>query len=40
MQCHGVTFDLAAVTLSLKTLSIYNSSTVRCKKLLLGRDIG
>ena len=35
-----LTFDLAAVTLSLKILSGYISDTVRCRKLILGRDIG
>ena len=40
MQCHGdhdLTFDLAVVTLTYK---IYISETVRCRKLILGRDIG
>ena len=37
MQCHGeldLTFDFAVVTLT------YISETVRCRKLILGRDIG
>ena len=41
MQCHGVTFDLAVVTLTYKILSrLYILETVRCRKLILGRDIG
>ena len=36
-----LTFDLAIVTLTYKILSgLYISATVRCSKLLLGRDIG
>ena len=35
-----LTFDLAAVTLSLKILSGYISETVRSSKLILGRYIG
>ena len=35
-----LTFDLAAVTLILKSCSGYISPTVRCGKLKLGRDIG
>ena len=33
-------FDLAVVTSSLKILSGYISETVRCRKVILGRDIG
>ena len=42
MQHHGVTLIyLAAVTLSLNILSeLYISETIRCRKLILGRDIG
>ena len=35
-----LTFDLAVVTLSLKILSGLYLKTVRCRKLILGRDIG
>ena len=35
-----VTFDLAVVTLTSKILSGYIFETVRCRKLILGRDIG
>ena len=35
-----LTFDLAVVTLTCKILSGYISETVRCRKLILGRDIG
>ena len=36
-----LTFDLAVVTLIYKMLSgLYISETVRCRKLVLGRDIG
>ena len=35
-----LTFDLAVVTLSLKILLGYISERVRCRKLILGRDIG
>ena len=35
-----LTFDLAVVTMSLKILTCYISETVRCKKFILGRDIG
>ena len=35
-----VTFDLAVVTLSLKILSRLYLKTIRCRKLILGRDIG
>ena len=35
-----LTFDLAVVTLTYKILSRLTSETVRCRKLLLGRDIG
>ena len=35
-----LTSDLAAVTLSLKIFLGYISATVRCRKLILGRDIG
>ena len=39
---HGLTFDLAVVTLSLKILSgLYlRNCTVLLRKLILGRDIG
>ena len=35
-----LTFDLTVVTLTVKTLSGLISETVRCRKLILGRDIG
>ena len=36
-----LTFDLAIVTLNFKLLAgLYISETVRCRKLILGRDIG
>ena len=35
-----VTFDLAVVTLTYKSCPGYISETVRCGKLILGRDIG
>ena len=35
-----LTFDLAVVTLSSKILPGYISETARCRKLILGRDIG
>ena len=35
-----LTFDLAVMTLSLKSCLGYISETVRCKKLIFGRDIG
>ena len=35
-----LTFDLAIVTLTYKILSGYNSEIVRCRKLILGMDIG
>ena len=36
-----LTFDLAVVTLTYEILSrLYHRKTVRCRKLLLGRDIG
>ena len=35
-----LTFDLVVVTLSLKILSGNISETVRCRKFILGRDIG
>ena len=35
-----LTFDLAVVTLTYKSCSGYISETIRCRKLLLGRDIG
>ena len=34
-----LTFDLARVTLSLKILSGLYLGNVRCRKLILGRDI-
>ena len=34
-----LTFDLAVVALTYKILSGYISETVRCRKLILGRDI-
>ena len=33
-------FDLSVVILTYKILSGYSSETVRCRKLILGRDIG
>ena len=33
-------FDLAIVTLTFKILSGLYSETVRCRKLICGRDIG
>ena len=35
-----LTFDLAVVTLTYKIFSGLYLGTVRCRKLLLGRDIG
>ena len=35
-----LTFDITLVTLTFKMLLSYNSETVRCRKLMLGRDIG
>ena len=35
-----LTFDLAEVTLTYKILSGLYLDTVRCRKLILGRDIG
>ena len=35
-----LTFDLVIVTLTYKILSRLYLGTVRCRKLLLGRDIG
>ena len=35
-----LTLDLAVVTLTYKVLSGYISETVKCRKLILGRDIG
>ena len=35
-----LTFDLAVVTLTYKILLGYILETVRCRKLILGRDIG
>ena len=35
-----LSFDLAIVTLTYKILSGYISETVRCRKLILSRDIG
>ena len=35
-----LTFDLAVVTLTYKNLSGVYLGTVRCRKLILGRDIG
>ena len=43
MQHNGdldLTFDLAIVTLTYKILSGHISETIRCRKLILGRDIG
>ena len=34
-----LTFDLAVVTLTFKSYPGYISETVRCRKLILGRDI-
>ena len=33
-------FDLAVMTLTYKILPGYISETVRCRKFILGRDIG
>ena len=35
-----LTFNLAVVTSSLKILSGLYLKTVRCRKLILGRDVG
>ena len=35
-----LTFDLAIVTLPIKSCLGYISETIRCRKLMLGRDIG
>ena len=35
-----LTFDLAVVTLTIKFCPGYIPETVRCRKLVLGRDIG
>ena len=35
-----LTFDLAVVTLTYKPFPGYISETVRCRKLILGRNIG
>ena len=35
-----LTFELAVVTLTIKSCPVYISETVRCRKLILGRDIG
>ena len=35
-----LTFDLAVVTLMSKSCPGYISETVRCRKLILGTDIG
>ena len=35
-----LTFDLVVVTLTIKSCPSYNSETIRCRKLILGRDIG
>ena len=44
MQRHGVnlylTFDLAVATLTSKSYPGYISATIRCRKLILGMDIG
>ena len=46
MQRHGpwcdlnLTFALAVVTLTYKIFSGYISEILRCRKLILGRDIG
>ena len=34
-----LTFDLAIVTLTIKTCPGYISETIRCRNLMLGRDI-
>ena len=39
MKHHGVTFDLAVVTLSFKFCLGDIFETVNCRKLILGRDI-
>ena len=35
-----LSFDLAVVTLTIKSYPGYNSETIRSKKLIHGRDIG
>ena len=43
MKCHGVTdltFDLAVVTLTLKSCPGYILETVSCRRLIHGIDIG
>ena len=35
-----LTFDMTVVTLTFETTLGYISETVRCRKLILGRDIG
>ena len=35
-----LTFDLAVVTITTKSCPGYISETVRCRKLILGKDIG
>ena len=40
MQHHGLTFDLAVVTLTYKSCPGYISETVRCRKFILTGDIG
>ena len=40
VQCHGLTFDLALVTYSLKILPRLYLGNVRYRKLVLIRDIG
>ena len=40
MQCHGLTFDLAVVTLTFKVFCGLYLETIRCRQLILGRDIG
>ena len=34
MQCHGLTFDLPVVTLTLKLCLGHIAATVRCRKLI------
>ena len=41
MLRHSLTFDLAVVNLTYKTWSgLYLGNRKRCRKLILGRDIG
>ena len=40
MQCHDLTFDFAVVTLTYKIFCGLCWEIVRCRKLILDRDIG